>query len=448
MKNSREFAASVVESAMRRGATAAEVVIYESSEFSVSVRLNQVETLKDAFSQKMGLRIIYEGRQATVSTSDLSRDAVERLVDEALELVRATSVDEQLTLPDPAELAYEWQDLELYDSTFNSISTDEKIDMALRSERAAREADPRVVNFEGGGFDAMAGATIMANSLGFSGAYEGTAFSLTTVPIAEDAGKMQRDYWYDTKRRFADLESAEAIGRKATARAVRRLGARKSRTVQVPVVFDPLTAASLLSNIFQAVSGDSIIRKSSFLMGQIGERIANPLLTVVDDGTIIGALGSRPFDGDGLPTRRTVVVERGVLKSYLLNTYTAHKLGLKSTANSSRGTSGAPSVGSNNLFIEAGASDPMEIIGSVKSGFYVTELIGFGVNIVTGDYSRGASGIWIENGELTYPVEEVTIASNLKDMLNGIEMVGNDLEFRGRIAAPTLKIECMTVSGE
>lgn len=448
MKSSREFAAGVVELAMKRGATAAEVVIYESSEFSVSVRLNEVETLKDAFSQEMGLRVIYEGRQATVSTSDLSKEAVDRLVDEALELARATSVDEQLTLPDPAELAHDFEDLKLYDNTFNSISTDEKIDMALRAERAAREADPRVVNFEGGGFDAVAGATIMANSLGFSGAYEGTAFSLATVPIAQEAGKMQRDYWYDTKRRFADLESAEAIGRKATARTVRKLGARKIRTVQVPVVFDPLTAASLLGNIFQAVSGDSIIRKSSFLIGQVGELIASPLLSVIDDGTIPGALGSRPFDGDGLPTRRTLVLEKGVLKSYLLNTYTAHKLGLKSTGNSSRGTTGAPSVGSNNLFIEAGLSDPMEIIGSVKNGFYVTELIGFGVNIVTGDYSRGASGIWIENGELTYPVEEVTIASNLKQMLKGIEMVGSDLEFRGRVAAPTLKIDSMTVSGE
>lgn len=448
MRSSREFASSVVESAMRRGATAAEVVIYESSEFSVSVRLNEVETLKDSFSQEMGLRVIYEGRQATVSTSDLSRDAVERLVEEALELARATSVDDQLTLPDPAELAQDWQDLQLYDSAFNSIPTDEKIDMALRAERAARAADPRVVNFEGGGFDAMAGATIMANSLGFCGAYEGTAFSLATVPIAQEDGKMQRDYWYDTKRRFADLESAESIGRRAAERAARKLGARKIKTVQVPVVFDPLTAASLLGNIFQAVSGDSIIRKSSFLIGQIGERVASPLLSVIDDGTLPGALGSRPFDGDGLPTRRTLVLEDGVLKSYLLNTYTARKLGLKSTANSSRGTSGAPSVGSNNLFIKAGTSEPRDIISSIKNGFYVTELIGFGVNIVTGDYSRGASGIWIENGELTYPVEEVTIASNLKDMLKGIEMVGSDLEFRGRVAAPTLKIDCMTVSGE
>ncbi len=448
MKSSREFASRVVESAMKRGATAAEVVIYESSEFSVSVRLNQVETLKDSFSQEMGLRVIYEGRQATVSTSDFSTDAVEQLVEEALELARATSVDDQLILPDPAELAQDWQDLQLYDSTFNSIPTDEKIGVALRAERAARAADPRVVNFEGGGFDAMAGATIMANSLGFCGAYEGTAFSLATVPIAQEDGKMQRDYWYDTKRRFADLESAESIGRRAAERAVRKLGARKIKTVQVPVVFDPLTAASLLGNIFQAVSGDSIIRKSSFLIGQVGERIASPLLNVIDDGTLPGALGSRPFDGDGLPTRRTVILENGVLKSYLLNTYTAHKLGLKSTANSSRGTSGAPSVGSNNLFIEAGISDPGEIISSIKNGFYVTELIGFGVNIVTGDYSRGASGIWIENGELTYPVEEVTIASNLKDMLKGIEMVGSDLEFRGRVAAPTLKIDHMTVSGE
>jgi PmbA protein len=328
------------------------------------------------------------------------------------------------------------------------MPTDQKIALALEAEEAARSADPRIVNFEGGGFNSATRAIIMANSLGFAGDYEGTACSLSTVPVAQENGKMQRDYWYDQKRALKDLENASSIGQRAASRAVRKLGARKVKTQQVPVVFDPLAAASLLSNLLQAVSGDAIMRKSSYLVGKLEEKIGSPLLTVIDDGRIRGGIGSRPFDSDGVPTRKTLVIENGVLKNYLLNTYTARKLGLRSTGNAARGTSSAPMVTSNNLFIEAGSSSPEEIIRSVKNGFYVTELIGFGVNIVNGDYSRGAAGLWIENGELTYPVEEVTIASNLKDMLKQIEMVGSDLEFRSRISAPTIKIERMTVSGD
>jgi PmbA protein len=448
MKNSKEFAASIVEAAMRKGASAAEVMILESSNFSVSVRLGEVETLKDSFSQELGLRVIWEGRQAAVSTSDVANEAVSRLVEDAVELARATSVDEQLSLPERNEIATEWPDLSLFDQEVPLLSTDKKIEMALRAEAAAREADPRIVNFEGGGFDSAARALIMANSLGFVGAYESTACSLATIPVAAENGHMQRDFWYDNKRTFGKLESPESIGQRAAQRTLRKLGARKVKTQQVPVIFDPLTSASLVSNILQAVSGDAIVRKSSFLVGKLGEKIGCELLTIVDDGRMPSALGSRPFDTDGLPTRRTVVIERGELMSYLLNTYTARKLHLKSTGNATRGPSTPPGVASNNLFIEAGKHSPAEIIRSVKNGFYVTELIGFGVNIVTGDYSRGASGIWIENGELTFPVEEVTIAGNLKEMLKQIEMVGNDLEFRDRIAAPTIKIERMTVSGE
>jgi PmbA protein len=280
------------------------------------------------------------------------------------------------------------------------------------------------------------------------GSYETTACSLSIVPIASENGKMQQDYWYDNKRKFSELESADSIGKKAAERALRKLGGRKVKTQRVPVIFDQRVASSLLGDLFQAVSGDAIIKKSSFLVGKLEEKIASDLLTIIDDGQMVGRLGSRPFDSDGLPTQKTIVIEKGRLNSYLLNTYTARKLGMKSTANATRGLSGPPSVTCNNFFIAAGKNSPKEIISSVKNGFFVTDLLGFGVNIVTGDYSRGASGIWIENGELTYPVEEVTIAGNLKEMLKQIEMVGNDLDFRDRISAPTLKIEQMTVSGE
>lgn len=448
MKNTKDFAVSLVKAAMNKGASAAEVMVVEGSEFSVGVRLGEIEKLKDSASQHLGLRVLWEGRQAALSTSDFSREALDRLVQEAVELAQMTSVDDQLCLPDEADYAKDWPDLALYDSELATLATDKKIDLALAVEASAKNTDPRIVNFDGGGFDAACRGVIMANSAGFVGSYEATACSLAIVPIASENGSMQQDYWYDNKRKFSQLESPESIGRQAANRALRKLGGRKVKTQQVPVVFDQRVAASLLGDIFQAISGDSIMRKSSFLVGKLEEKIASDLLTIIDDGRIAGALGSRPFDSDGLPTQRTEVVKNGQLNSYLLNTYTAKKLGLKSTANASRGLSGPPTVTCNNFFISPGKTSPKEIISSVKQGFFVTDLMGFGVNIVTGDYSRGASGIWIENGELTFPVEEVTIAGNLKEMLKQIEMIGNDLDLRDRISAPTLKIEKMTISGE
>jgi PmbA protein len=258
---------------------------------------------------------------------------------------------------------------------------------------------------------------------------------------------MERDYWISQARGFASLEPAGHIGRIAAERTLRRLGARKVETQRVPVIFEPRTARSLLENIFEAVHGDSIYRHASFLAGRLDQQVASRNLTVVDDGTIRGLFGSSPFDDEGVPTRRTLVIDRGVLKSYLLNTYTARKLGMKTTGNASRGLSGNAGIGHGNLFIERGARTPAEIIASVSNGFYVTELIGSGVNIVTGDYSRGAAGLWIHNGELAFPVSEVTIAGNLNNMLMGMETIGSDLEFRGSTAAPTLLIPEMTVGG-
>jgi PmbA protein len=249
-------------------------------------------------------------------------------------------------------------------------------------------------------------------------------------------------------RRLHRLESPEAVGRIAARRTLRRLGARKVATQEVPVVFDPDMAASLLGSLCSAVSGSTIYRGTSFLAGKLGEHVTAPGLSVVDDGRMPGGLGSRPFDGEGLPTRRTVVIQDGVLTSYLLDTYTGRKLGLASTGNASRSLGQRPTVGPTNFHVVPGAHSPEEIIRSVDRGLYVTEMIGFGVNLVTGDYSRGAVGIWIEKGELTHPVEEVTIAGNLKEMLCGIEMIGSDLEWRSPIASPTLKIARMTVAGE
>jgi PmbA protein len=265
-------------------------------------------------------------------------------------------------------------------------------------------------------------------------------------------GAMQRDGWWSSARRLKDLDSPESIGKEAARRTLRRLGARRVATQRVPIVFAPEVARSLIGAVFEAASGDAIWRGASFLAGRLGCEIAAPQLTIIDDNTMLlatgmGGFGTSPFDGEGLPARRTVVVEAGVLRNYLLNTYAARKLGMKSTHNASRGLAGAPGIGCGNLYLEPGALTPDEIIGDVPAGLYVTSLMGFGVNVVTGDYSRGATGLWIENGALTHAVEEVTIAGNLGEMLRNVTAIGNDLEFRGAVASPTLRIDGMTIAG-
>ena len=443
---SKESAVEIARNTVRRGASAAEVIMRYRKDFSVSVRMGEVETLQESTDQGMGLRVFVEGKQASVSGSDFSRDAIDLLIEEAISLARATSPDDSAGLPEPVEFASSIEDLDLYDDGVEKLSTEEKIELAVRAERAAQNVSPLITNFEGGGFDSSSGTVILANSLGFAGEYSGTKCSLVTVPVATENGKMQRDYWYDVRRKLAEMESPESIGEQAAKRALRKLGARAVSTQSVPVVMDPNIARNLLGDIFQAVSGETIFRKASFLVGQLGEPVANPSVTIIDDGRLRGAVGSRPFDGEGLPTRQTVVIRDGVLENYLLNTYTARKLGLKSTGNASRGLVGTPGVDAGNLFVKPGSATPSEIIATVSKGFYVTELMGFGVNIVTGDYSRSASGIWIENGELTFPVQGVTIAGNLREMLKSIEMVGNDLEFRGSVISPTILIGGMIVS--
>jgi PmbA protein len=269
------------------------------------------------------------------------------------------------------------------------------------------------------------------------------------IPIAQDdKGGMQRDYWFSVARSLGRLEPAEQVGRIAAERTLRRLGARKAKTAQVPVIFDPLVATSMLEHIFEGVNGDSVYRGASFLAGKLGQKIAGENVTVIDDGTMPGGFGTSPFDGEGIPTQRTLVIDSGVLKSYLLNTYTARKLGLQTTGNAARALAGTPGIGPGNYFLEAGKKTPKEIIGDVREGLYVTEFLGHGANLVTGDYSRGASGLWISGGELTCPVEEITVAGNLKEMFFNISEIGNDLEFRGSVACPTIRIDGLTVGGE
>src|SRR4030081_1697363 len=445
----RELAQDIVRRAMNGGATAAECVVREGDEFSTLVRLGQVETLKESGSKSIGVRVFNGRRAASTYSSDFSRASLDRMVKSALELSKITSEDPFGGIPEPSQLGSLTGDLDLYHEDVYSLPGPDRISYARRAEKAALDFDPRIKNSEGGSFDAPAGHKVLANSHGFVGEYRRSYCSVAAVPIAQnDDGAMQRDYWYSVARTLSKLDSPEHVGKIAAERTLRRLGARKAKTAHVPVVFDPMVSTSILEHIFEGVNGDSVYRGASFLAGKLGQKIAGDNVNVIDDGTIPGGFGTSPFDGEGVPSRRTVVIENGVLKSYLLNTYTAKKLGLQTTGNASRGLAGTPGIGAGNFYLQKGERTPQQIIGNIKQGLYVFQFLGFGVNMVTGDFSRGVSGLWIENGELTYPVEEVTVAGNLKDMLNNISEIGNDLEFRGSIAAPTLRIDGMMVAGE
>jgi PmbA protein len=442
-----DFASSVIRQAMAAGATAAECTLAEGEEFTATVRMRSLETLKDAGSRGAGLRVLIGQRTGSAYTSDLSSEGIRSMVAQAIELAAITGEDAFAGLPDPDQLGSLNDDLGLFHSDVSKLGTEFRIQQALDAEEASLASDPRIVNSEGGSFGAYTGQRVFANSHGFASAYRTSSCSLGTTPVARDGDSMERDYWYSAARSFARLEKAEDIGRKAAQRTLRRLCSRKVATQKVPVIFDSQTSRSLIGSVFDAVDGDSIYRNASFLAGKLGEKVAADHVTIVDDGTIPGLFGTSPFDDEGVPSRRTVVIERGVLRSYLLNAYTARKLGMQTTGNAARGLTGNASVGHGNFYLEKGDRTPEEIIRGVRSGLYVTELIGSGVNIVTGDYSRGAAGLWIENGEFAYPVSEITVASTLQRMLAEMEYVGSDLEFRSSTAAPTVLIREMTVSG-
>jgi PmbA protein len=467
----KQLASDVLARALRAGATDAEAVVYEGDEFSTLVRLGQVETLKESGSRAVGLRVFIASgkaqKTASTSSSDFSPESLERLVAGAVTLARITSEDPFAGLPDPSEFGqHDAAAQHLYFDDVNQEPPADRIRIAREVEAAALAFDTRIQNSGGGDFDTATSHKILMNSRGFTGEYRRSYCGFSAQPIAhEPDGRMQRNYWYSAARSTRLLEDPVAIGQEAARRTLQRLGARQVKTQQAPVVFSPEIARSILGNIFDAANGDAIYRHASFFAGMLGERVAGENITVIDDGTLVfdrvsdreggisglmktGGFGTAPFDGEGLPTRRTVLVENGILKSYVTNTYTARKLGLtRSTGNAARSLAGNPGIGAGNFFLQPGTLTPAQIIADVKSGLYVTETMGFGVNLVTGDYSQGAAGMWIENGELAYPVEEITIAGNLKDMYKNISAIGNDLVFRTATAAPTLRIEGMTIAG-
>jgi len=442
----RDLADHLLRRARALGADAADVLVAEGTDFSVTVRKGEVETLKDAGSKALGLRVFVGRRTASSYTSDFSPPALETLVGETVDMARVTGEDAAAGLPDEAPPAEEI-DLGLFDPSPAALPTKERIERARRAEAAALSASSEITNSQGGTYGSDEGFVVLANTNGFMGSYRSSGVALSVVPVAERDGHMERDYWFTNGRGLGDLLEPEEVGRIAAERTLRRLGARKVPTCEVPIVFDPETAAELLGTLFRGLSGYSVFRNATFLKDRVGQQVASPLLSLVDDGRRRRGLGSRPFDGEGLPTRRNVPLENGVVRHFLCDSYSARKIGARPTGSARRGVGGGPSVGAGNLSFEPGPTPPEQIVGEVERGLYVTDLIGFGVDLVSGDYSQGAVGHWIEKGRLVHPVHEVTIAGNLQQMLLDVDAMGTDLVWRSSSASPTLRIRRMTVSG-
>ncbi|MHA7835972.1 MAG: TldD/PmbA family protein [bacterium] len=440
-----------LEGAHRAGATQVDVLLVEGDDREVRVRGDEIELVKQAQERGLGIRALVQGsdglQAAVVSTSDLAPDAVDRIAEEAVALARATAADPAAGLPESG-FAETIPELDLFDPADRDVPLEARIEDARRAESAARGADPRITNSEGSSASSGFARVVYGNSLGFLGGYESASHGLFSEPIAREGNSMQRDYWMTAGRHLRDLEEPGAVGRQAADRALRRLGARRVPTCEVPVLFDDRTAPSLLGQLAACVSGYAVYRESSFLADRLGDTIASERVHVIDDGRLPGGLGSKPFDGEGQPTRRNVLVSKGRLETWLLDHYSARKLGLESTGNASRGAGSAPRVGTTNLWLEPDTGSLDELVAEIDRGLLVTELIGMGFNPTTGDYSRGAAGFWIEGGEIAHPVEEITIAGNLGDMLMDIDRVGGELVWRGRTASPPLRIARMTVAGE
>jgi PmbA protein len=445
--DSLALAREVIAMATRAGASSAEILIREGSEFSTLVRLGSVEKVLQAGFRKLGVRVLDGRRAATSATSDFSAHSLELVVKDTLAMARAAGEDPAAGIPDPVEYSRPVPGLSLSFPTEGRLTVNDKISMARECECAALDFDPRINNSEGAGFNDSMIRTTYANSLGVATSFSKSVCSLNVTPLAEVEGVKQRDTWISTHLDFSLLQPPTEIGAVAARRTLRRLGARKIPTCEVPVVFEPMAAASVLRHVADAVSGTALTRRASFLMGKLGETVASRLVTIIDDPLLVGAPGSRPFDSEGIPCRTTAVISRGVLESFLLDSYSGRKLGLRPTGNSNREPQGSYAVGPSNFYLEPGSDSPDRIIASVKRGIYVSELIGFGVNIVSGDFSQGAAGGWIEDGAIVFPVEGITIAGNLKDMLTRIEAVGNDLLILGEVFSPTLLIGRMVVSG-
>jgi PmbA protein len=445
----RQLASRVVDQALARGVDVAEAVARSGSELSTKVRLGKPELVEEAGHRAIGLRVIKDQRVALTSTSDLTERGLAEFVGDAIELCEVSQKDEFAGPADPALVAKEVPiPADLYDDQIGSIDAGQALDWATRGEAAALAFDPRITNSDGATFTRVSGAFAMVLSGGFRGGYATSYASLVVTPVADDAdNKKRRGYHWTARRHFADLQRAEEVGQEAARRTLRKLGARKVPSCEAPVIFDPDAARAMLGMFAGCIMGSSIWRKQSYLLDRLETAVASPLCTIIDDPFLAKAPGSRPFDGEGLLSRRNVVVDKGQLKTYLCDSYSARKLGRASTASAARGGGGGVGPSTTNFVLQPTDVSPEDILASTARGLFVTDMMGFGFNPVTGDFSRGASGFWIEDGKLAFPVSEVTISLNADEIFKRIDAVGSDLDLRTSTASPTIRVSAMTIAG-
>ena len=442
------LATSIVERATKSGAGVAEALVREGQELSAKVRMGEPELVEEASPRGVGLRVIIDGKAAVTYSSDTTESGLDSLVRDAIELAELAQPDEFNAPPDSSLLATSLPEMELFEASAADLDAATAIHLATEGEKVALAYDPRIVNSEGASYSREFGGIALVTSGGFSGGYESSFFSMVVNPIAREGDdKMQNGYHWDAKRFRADLESPESIGAEAARRTLDKLGAKKVETCEAPVVFDPDAGRALLQALLGCLSGHAIYRRTSYLLDREGDQIASDLVTLVDDPLLPRGPGSRPFDGEGLPSRKNIVVEQGVLRTYLLDTYSARKLGKESTGNASRGLGSSPSVSPTNFQMLPGDRSPQDILGEVDAGLYVTSMMGFGFNPVTGDFSRGAEGFWIEKGKKVRPVGEITISLGFDDLFKSIDAVGSDLLVKSRVACPTFRVKKMTIAG-
>ncbi|MEI9885145.1 MAG: metallopeptidase TldD-related protein [Rhizomicrobium sp.] len=441
--NPQDVLQSLLREAKAAGADAADALLVENVAASVSYRLGKLEDVERAESHDLGLRVFVGQRIAFVSSTDFSRDSLAQLPGRAVAMAKLAPEDKYAGLAPRERLAKTFPELDIEDA--NEPSAETLVEWARGAEGAAL-AVAGVTNSEGGGASFSRTGVTLATSDGFFGAYAGTTSGIGVAVVAGEGTGMERDYDHTSARHVGDLEGAEAIGTSAGTRAVKRLNPRKIKSQSLPIVYDPRVSSGIVGHLAGAISGSSIARGVSFLKDKLGQQVFAPAVNIVDDPHRRRGLRSKPFDGEGVANRRWLLVENGVLQTWLLESASARQLGLETTGHAARGTGGPPAPAPTNLYMAAGTLSPQALIADIKQGIYVTELIGMGVNGVTGDYSRGAAGFWIENGEIAFPVSEITIAGNLKDMFLHLT-AANDLEFKHGTNAPTLRIEGMTVAG-
>jgi PmbA protein len=442
LPDSIALATGAVETAVASGAGEAEATLTVVERFSVEARDREVATLEQSTGRSLTLRVFVDGKKATLATSDLSLDGLRTFARETVDAARHVATDPYAGLPESRAFSGDGSALEMYAADVRERPNEAKIDDALALEALTRAYDPRIVNSGGSHVVDVVATIALANSNGFHGTYRGTQVTRDSAPIAQDGASKRSAHYGSAARGYASVEAVDSIARTAARRAIDMCGARKPQTMRCPVIFERDIAALVLSDVFSALNAANVAVGNSFLIGKVGHKIGSGLVTVFDDGTLAGGLGSAPFDSEGVPTRRTVVFRDGVLETFLYDTYYARKLGAASTGNASSG-----GVGPTNFYLQAGPASLAALIESTARGVLIVDTIGFSTESVTGTYSRGARGFMIENGELSYPIDEFTIAGNLVEMLAGIDAVANDLRFDGSVVSPSFRIAEMTLSG-